>query len=184
VKRDLEHLHLLVVFHFVLAALLFLTFSVFLIHVGMGIAIVSGAMTPPPPPAPTPAGAPAAPAPPPGPPLVMGWVFIGLGSMAILFGWAMALCLLIAGICLRRRKAHTFCFVIACIACMWAPLGTLLGIFTIIVLVRPTVKDLFAGKLVLPRDPEDEEEEADRRDREQERLSAPRPDDDRFAPAS
>jgi hypothetical protein len=32
----------------------------------------------------------------------------------------------------------------ACVACLSVPLGTVLGVFTIIVLMRPSVKALFA----------------------------------------
>ena len=36
-----------------------------------------------------------------------------------------------------------FCLVIAALLCMITPFGTVLGVFTIIVLVRPSVKLLF-----------------------------------------
>ena len=52
--------------------------------------------------------------------------------------------------------ARTDRFVVACILCLNVPIGTALGVFTILVLVRPTVKDLFAGKAYL-HDPEDDE---------------------------
>jgi len=40
-----------------------------------------------------------------------------------------------------------FCFVVACIECLFMPFGTVLGAFTIIVLMRPSVKNLFAQRI-------------------------------------
>ena len=44
-----------------------------------------------------------------------------------------------------------FCFVIACLACMQMPLGTILGVFTIIVLARPSVKEMFDRSSAQPQ---------------------------------
>ena len=51
--------------------------------------------------------------------------------------------MILAGRFLAARRRHLFCIVIAGIACMFMPMGTVLGIFTIIVLMRPSVKELF-----------------------------------------
>jgi hypothetical protein len=77
------------------------------------------------------------------PPAFMGWLFLFLGSFAILFGWTFAALTLFAGRCLARRTHHTFCFVWACLQCMSIPFGTALGICTILVLNRESVKELF-----------------------------------------
>ena len=50
-----------------------------------------------------------------------------------------------AGGRLRRRKSRTYCLVAAGIACMFMPFGTVLGIFTIITLTKPSVIQLFEG---------------------------------------
>ncbi len=52
--------------------------------------------------------------------------------------------MLLAGRKLARRRSWTFCLVVASIECLFMPYGTVLGVFTIIVLLRPTVKELFA----------------------------------------
>jgi len=39
-----------------------------------------------------------------------------------------------------------FCLIVAGIICIFMPLGTILGVFTIIVLVRPSVKAMFEGQ--------------------------------------
>jgi hypothetical protein len=48
-----------------------------------------------------------------------------------------------AGYFLSLRKYYTFCLVMAGIECLFMPVGTVLGVFTIIVLMRPTVKAMF-----------------------------------------
>ncbi len=45
----------------------------------------------------------------------------------------------LAGIFLRQRRHRTFCMVIAGLDCLQIPFGTVLGIFTLVVLSRPTV---------------------------------------------
>lgn len=131
--QDAEHLKLLAVFHYVVGALVALFGSFPIIHVAVGIAMVSGKF-----------GSKMSSGPSVGPPPdQFGWLFIIIGSLAILFFWAFAGCLIYAGRCLSARKYHTFCFVIACLACVGFPMGTALGVFTILVLQRPTVKALF-----------------------------------------
>jgi hypothetical protein len=41
---------------------------------------------------------------------------------------------------IRQRRNHTFSFVVACLNCLQVPLGTALGVFTIVVLSRPSVR--------------------------------------------
>jgi peptidoglycan biosynthesis protein MviN/MurJ (putative lipid II flippase) len=50
---------------------------------------------------------------------------------------------LISGFCLRARKCRTVSFIVAGINCVQIPLGTVLGVFTIIVLVRDSVRELY-----------------------------------------
>lgn len=118
--KDEEHLNLLSMFHYVVGGLTILGSCVFLIHVGMGIAMLSGALDD---------GKEA-------PPRAVGWLFVGLGSAAILIGWTIGILMIIAGRKLCRRVSRTFCLV--------QPLGTILGIFTLIVLTRDSVTKLFA----------------------------------------
>jgi hypothetical protein len=173
VKRDLEHLKLLTVFHFVLAALVALMGSIFIFHLVMGIMMLRGTFPGPKPGTPN------------GPPFFMPWLFIGFGAAMVFFGWALGILLAIAGYCLSRRRRWMFCCVVAGIACLNAPLGTALGVCTLLVLLRPSVKDLFAGKIVEPRDPDDEEEDEPRRParraRVEDREAIERGPDERFS---
>jgi hypothetical protein len=77
------------------------------------------------------------------PPAFLGWLLVAISSVIILMGWVYAGLIAWAGRCLSRRTHYMFCFVMACVACLFMPFGTVLGIFTIIVLSRPTVKALF-----------------------------------------
>jgi hypothetical protein len=49
----------------------------------------------------------------------------------------------ISAFCLRARKNRTFSLVVAGINCAHIPLGTILGVFTIIVLIRDSVRELY-----------------------------------------
>jgi hypothetical protein len=127
-NRDLEHLKLLSIFHYVYGGLTGLFACVPLIHVAVGIALmVAGATAQPREPAAAGIGA----------------LFVVIGGAAVLIGWTFAGLTLAAGRCLGRRKHYTFCLVIACLSCLNIPLGTVLGVFTIIVLSRPSVRYLF-----------------------------------------
>jgi hypothetical protein len=44
---------------------------------------------------------------------------------------------------LKRRQKRTFSLVMACMCCMNIPLGTALGVFTLVVLSRQSVKAIY-----------------------------------------
>ena len=46
---------------------------------------------------------------------------------------------------LRQRTHRIFSVVIAALDCLQIPFGTVLGVFTIIVLLRESVRELYAG---------------------------------------
>ena len=49
------------------------------------------------------------------PPPELGWLFVILGSLAVLAGWTLGILMVIAGRRLKMRKSRTFCIVIAAI---------------------------------------------------------------------
>ena len=130
-SEDSEHLKMLVIFHYVLGGLSALGACVPIIHLVVGLAMVTGAI-----PLPLPEDDPFF-------PMAFGWFFVIIALLAIVCGMTLAICILLAGRKLQQRTGHTFCFVVACFMCMMFPFGTALGVFTLIVLNRPTVKALF-----------------------------------------
>src|SRR5580698_1978623 len=56
---------------------------------------------------------------------------------------ASAILNLVSGLFLHARKNRTFSLVVAGINCVHMPLGTVLGVFTIIVLLRPSVREMY-----------------------------------------
>jgi len=127
---DTTHVNLLSVLHFVGAGLALLGLGFILVHYAM----MSTVMNHPVMLARNPGEGP-----PPGFFDVFKWFYLVFG------GWY-ALSLvgnLMAGIYLRARKHRTFCIAVAAVNCLHLPLGTILGIFTIIVLVRDSVRTAF-----------------------------------------
>ena len=76
---------------------------------------------------------------------VVGGVIFLVGLLISGIALTIGLLLLKAGRNLSKHQSYTFCFVVACICCVFMPLGTLLGVFTIITLTRESVKGLFNG---------------------------------------
>ena len=56
----------------------------------------------------------------------------------------------ISGLCLRAKKCRTFSLIVACINCLHIPFGTVLGVFTIIVLIRDSVRELYEAQVSVP----------------------------------
>src|SRR6266545_3002302 len=68
-------------------------------------------------------------------------------------GEQFAALIFVAGRFLAARRRHTFCIVVAALCCAFFPLGTALGVFTILVLMRPTVKAMFQQQAALGAPP-------------------------------
>lgn len=77
-------------------------------------------------------------------PRLIAVAFIVLSAIIILAGWVLAILIIIAGKRLKERRSYNFCLVISFIECLIMPLGTVLGIFTIIHLSKEQVKELFS----------------------------------------
>jgi hypothetical protein len=61
----------------------------------------------------------------------------------VLLAVVSAIHLAVVGVQIRNRRWWTFCYLTGWGECLMFPFGTVLGIFTIIVLSRPSVKRLF-----------------------------------------
>ena len=77
------------------------------------------------------------------PPAAIGWFFIAFGVFFFLAGLVFAACVALSGKFIARRQHYWFAFVAACVECLFFPFGIILGVFTIIVLSRSSVKRLF-----------------------------------------
>jgi len=126
---DNEHLKLLSTFHYVVSGLagLFACFPIIHLVLGLFFILAPGKFG---------QGSQQRPA-------FIGWFFVAFASLFILVGWTFAVLVLIVGRFIARRKHYTFCFVMGCVECVFMPFGTALGVFTILVLDRQSVKELF-----------------------------------------
>lgn len=130
-NQDEDQLRLLSIFHYVVAGLAAL-FALFpIIHLVLGLAMII---------APDKMGGHGGP-----PPAFIGWFFVIFAVVFITLGWVFAAFVFTAGRFLAKRKNHTFCLVMAGVECIFMPFGTVLGIFTILVLMRDSVKQIFAA---------------------------------------
>jgi hypothetical protein len=141
---DLSHLKTLSICHYVWGALTILFSSIFIVHIVMGVAMLNNPdfFAPASPSGPTAATTQPQATPPP-PPAFLGWMFVGMGSCAILFGWTMGVLTIVSGRFLARRKNRLFSLIMAGVNCMSVPIGTTLGVFTFVVLLRPSVRALY-----------------------------------------
>jgi len=127
-SEDLEHLKLLSIFHYVAAGLLALFSLLPLFHFIAGITMLEWSAEKP---------SDAIPG------LIAGGCLAMLAAVWMVIGLSSAACLAAAGHFLARREHYTFCLAVAGVSCLFMPVGTILGVFTILVLVRPAVRALF-----------------------------------------
>ena len=67
--------------------------------------------------------------------------------VAFILGKAIAIATILSGRFLKLHKRYWFSFVTACFLCLFTPFGTILGVFTLIVLCRQSVKELYSINL-------------------------------------
>ncbi len=122
-----DELRLLSIFHWVLAGVAVLFSALPAVYLAVGVAMLRGTFEG--------RGHP--------PPEAFGWVMIAVGTAFIVAGLVYAGLLVCAGRCLARTSHWTFVIVVGALSCAFFPVGTALGVFTIIVLSKPEVKILF-----------------------------------------
>jgi hypothetical protein len=130
-KIDADHLNLLAIFHFVGAGLAVLGILFLLLHYTVMHSVFTNPdfwknQKQPAPPAQLFA--------------VLKWFYLAGAAWFVSSG----VLNLISGLCLRARKGRTFSLVVAGINCLHLPLGTVLGVFTIVVLSRESVRELYS----------------------------------------
>jgi hypothetical protein len=132
-QTDQEHLRLLSIFHIVMGCFGILGLLFLVVHAAIFLSVFGSASFSADAGEPFPAAI---------VPLVIA--FYGIG---FLFLVATIVCDFLAARFLKEQRHRTFLLVIAGIHCINMPLGTALGVFTIIVLSRPSVRSLFVERV-------------------------------------
>lgn len=129
-SNDLEHIKLLSIFHYIIGGIMLLFSFMPLIHLTIGLLFIlspdiftNNANDQP--------------------PEFIGWLFAMAGGILFILGASISICIIISGRFLSKKIKYMFSLVIACIECLFIPFGTVLGVFTIIVLSRESVKTLY-----------------------------------------
>ncbi|MEX0701848.1 MAG: hypothetical protein WD069_07105 [Planctomycetales bacterium] len=125
-----DYLKLLSRFHFVVAGISAVVTALPAVHLLLGVAILTGRLN--------------------GNDgllvSVLGWVLVAVSSLFLLCGWTLAVLMCLVGRRLAQRRSYMFCLLVAAVECVFVPFGTVLGVFTAIVLTRPGVRTLFGLK--------------------------------------
>ena len=126
---DENDLRLLATFHYVVAAFAAL-FGLFpFIHLTIGVLMLRGEF-----------GEPGKQQ----PPVFVGYFLVGIAALMIVGAWTYSGFVIYAARCINARRRHMLCMIVAGVSCMFMPFGTVLGIFTFIVMQRPTVRARFS----------------------------------------
>jgi hypothetical protein len=129
-KADADHLRLLAIFHFIVAGLAVVGLGFLALHYAFMHALLNN----------------------PelwknqkeGPPpeqffAIFKWFYLVFGVLLVIGGIGN----LLSGLFLRKKINRTFSLIVAGINCIHIPLGTVLGVFTFIVLLRDSVRELY-----------------------------------------
>jgi hypothetical protein len=124
-QADEEHLRLLAIFHTVAGSLYLLAGFFPIIHLGLGfmMAFHPQVMTD---------GHGEA------PPAFIGYLIMGIAAFFMIVAWTFGVLTIQSGRCMRQKRGRMFSLVIAGLNCCLFPIGTALGVFTFIVLGRPS----------------------------------------------
>lgn len=136
-EEEVKYLRLLSIFYYIVGGLAAFFASFPLIHVVLGFGMLfAGTGSPD------------------GPPVnvIAGIFLIGVGLTFILLGWTFVVLMIITGRNLKAFRKHTFCVVMAGVSCIFIPFGTVLGVLSLILLTRESVKKLFDQNESLPVD--------------------------------
>lgn len=130
-NKDISRtLDLVSIFHYVLAALIYLKGATSFIFIGIGTLAMAGLLSDRP-----------------------DDMHIGMLAIAMIFyvgplfflclTWTLATLVLLAGKRINKRTNLAYCQIIAGLQCLCVPFGTILGIFTLITLTKSEAKDQF-----------------------------------------
>jgi len=133
-NEEEQYLRLLSIFHYIVGGLTALVACIPIFHFTVGIGMIIASLAEPRETAFL---------------VLPGLLFTVIAGSIMLFGWTFALCVALAGYFLSARRNYMFCLVMAGVETIFTPFGTVLGVFTIVLLTRPSVKALFMpGRIV------------------------------------
>ncbi len=132
-KTDADHLRLLAIFHFIFAGLGLLALGFLFLHYSLLHHFIGNPEL-----WKNPRGG--------GPPPVeffamFKWIYLFFGLLIITGG----LLNIISGVCISRRQLRTLSLVVGGLNCLQIPFGTVLGVFTLVVLLRDSVRETYAA---------------------------------------
>jgi hypothetical protein len=136
--QDADHLRLLSVLHYIFGGAIAFFSSLALIHIVIGLTFISHFQSldqaGPRSPGISPEAFPGA---------LFGYLFVGIGTFALLTGWTIGGLAIYSGRCIKARRKRVFSLIVAGVECLAFPFGTALGIFAFTVLGRPSVIALY-----------------------------------------
>ncbi len=130
-QQDGEHLQLLSILYYVMGGFATLGACIPVLYFGIGLALIGGAAAQ--------RGGSEEQA----GLAAFGGLVLVIAIPFVLLMMIQVVCLFLTGRYLSQGRNHIFCFINACVLCLHAPFGTALGIFTIVVLSRESVKQRF-----------------------------------------
>lgn len=74
---------------------------------------------------------------------MIGIMFTAMGTLFLVFVLSVAGLIAYAGRCLAHKQRYTLCLVAAGVSCTAMPLGTVLGVFTLVTLTRASMRARF-----------------------------------------
>lgn len=123
---------MLVIFHWIMAVLIGIVSLFPIVHLMIGIGLISGRF-----------GGEQVRHDPDFPAEAMGWFFVVFAVLWIVLASTFAISVALAARYLAQRRRRMFCMIVAGFLCLGFPLGTALGVFTLVVLNRESVRVLF-----------------------------------------
>ncbi len=125
--NDLQHLKYLRTAYIVNAGILFLIALLPVVHLVVGIGMIAGMFEDDKDP----------------PPEFLGYFFVAIAVILIALFGTLAILNLFAARALGAQKNWVFCVAMAAVNLMFSPFGIIIGVFSLVVLLRESVKQLF-----------------------------------------
>lgn len=125
-NADRDTLHILSIFHYIMAGIIALISCIPLVYLALGVTMTVGGVSENVP--------------------VLGIVGAALSAvtgLVILVGWGLAVLVFLAGKNLDRQTRYQVCLFGAGVLCIFLPIGTILGVFTMVTLQSDSVRELF-----------------------------------------